>query len=427
MKTITEKAEQWKNKDVSLAQPYIQAVKEIANKNLVFLDIMKIYNWSFNTYLVLLMIMFTSISCYAQYDSIPHDDMNRTYLLHLPTGYDGTNDIPLIVAMHGGFGNAYSIEYQSQLSTKADAENFIVVYPEGVVGGVLNISSWNAGWCCGYASNSNVDDVGFINALLDTLINLYAVDTNRIYATGMSNGGFMSYRLGCELSERIAAIAPVAASMSMVDCNPSRPVPVIDFHSYLDTHIPYYGGIGSGPSNHYNPPQDSVLNVWAENSNCVDLNDTIVHNSEYTFIKWTSCDCNSEVQHYITQDGGHTWPGGVQTTMGDSVSNYISATDLLWSFFQQHSLECSTLSIASEVAEKNRVLVYPNPTNGMLQIQSELDYEQLEISILNVTGQNMFNAKNKTELDIRHLPKGAYFIEINLDGIINMENIIKIE
>ena len=92
-------------------------------------------------------------------------------MLHLPIGYNGSSDIPLIVAMHGGFGNAYSIENQSQLSVKADAENFIVVYPEGVTGGVFNISSWNAGWCCGYASSSNVDDVGFIDALLDTLIN----------------------------------------------------------------------------------------------------------------------------------------------------------------------------------------------------------------------------------------------------------------
>ena len=111
---------------------------------------------------------------------IVHDGMDRTFLLHLPIGYNDSTDIPLIVAMHGGFGNAYSIENQSQLSAKADVENFIVVYPEGVVGGGLNISSWNAGWCCGYASNSNVDDVGFIDALLDTLINLYAVDTNRI-------------------------------------------------------------------------------------------------------------------------------------------------------------------------------------------------------------------------------------------------------
>ncbi len=376
-------------------------------------------------YILFFLLFVSPLFSHAQYDSIPHGGMDRTYLLHLPTGYDGMTELPLVLAMHGGFGNAYSIEYQSKLSIKADTENFIVVYPEGVVGGVLNISSWNAGWCCGYASNSNVDDVGFIDALLDTLINLYAVDTNRIYATGMSNGGFMSYRIGCELSERIAAIAPVAASMSIVDCNPSRPVPVMDFHSYIDTHIPFDGGIGSGPSNHYNPPQDSVLNVWAENSNCVHLNDTIVHNAQYTFITWTSGDCNSEVQHYITQDGGHSWPGGLQTAIGDSVSNYINATDLLWSFFQQHSLECSTLSLHSEPAENNSVLVYPNPTNGIIKIQSDYYDEQMEISVFNLTGQKRFSVKNKTEIDISHLKKGTYFIKIKMNETIIMKRIIK--
>ena len=102
--------------------------------------------------------MFVSIDSYAQYDSISFDGINRSFLLHLPSGYDGASDIPLVIAMHGGFGNAYSLQYQSQLSVKADAENFIVVYPEGLAGGILGISSWNAGWCCGWASNNDIDD-----------------------------------------------------------------------------------------------------------------------------------------------------------------------------------------------------------------------------------------------------------------------------
>ncbi len=392
-----------------------------------YISLMEIHKISFKNYLTVFIIIFTSIYSYAQYDSIPFGGYDRTFLLHLPIGYNGTSDIPLIVAMHGGFGNAYNIENQSQLSAKADAENFIVVYPEGVEGGAFNISSWNAGWCCGYASSSNVDDVGFIDALLDTLINVYSIDTNRIYATGMSNGGFMSYRLACELSDRIAAIAPVAASMSMVSCNPVRPVPVIDFHSYLDTHVPYYGGIGSGPSSHYNPPQDSVLNIWAGTSNCVNLNDTIVDNTQYTFIKWTSCDCTSEIHHYVTQDGGHSWPGGVQTATGDPVSSFINATDLMWSFFQQHTLDCNPSSVTREVIEKRNICVYPNPTNGLLKIHSEIIYTKLEISVFNITGQKIFTVKNQTEIDIRHLTKGVYLIKVKIDGTIKTKRIIKIE
>ncbi len=388
---------------------------------------MGIYKTSFKNYLTVFIILFTSIYSYAQYDSIPFGAYNRTFLVHLPIGYNGASDIPLIIAMHGGFGNAYNIENQSQLSVKADVENFIVVYPEGVKGGAFNISSWNAGWCCGYASSSDVDDVGFIDALLDTLINVYSIDTNRIYATGMSNGGFMSYRLACELSDRIAAIAPVAASMSMVSCNPVRPVPVIDFHSYLDTHIPYNGGVGDGPSSHYNPPQDSVLNVWANTSSCSNLNDTIVDNTQYTFIKWTSCDCTSEIHHYVTQDGGHSWPGGVQTETGDPVSSFINATDLMWSFFQQHTLDCNPLSVMNEGLERNNIEIYPNPTNGLLKIHSEIIYTKLEISVFNITGQKIFTVKNQTEIDIRHLTKGVYLIKVKIDGTIKTKRIIKIE
>ena len=185
-----------------------------------------------NYYLTIFLILMTS-GIFAQYDSIPYDGDYRTYLLHLPSGYTGISDLPLIVAMHGGFGNAYNMETISELSIKADAEHFIVVYPEGVKGGFLNASSWNAGWCCGFASSSNVDDVGFIDSFLNTLIGDYSIDTNRIYATGMSNGGFMSYRLACELSDRIAAIAPVECSMTMTSCTPNRVVPIIHFHSYL--------------------------------------------------------------------------------------------------------------------------------------------------------------------------------------------------
>jgi polyhydroxybutyrate depolymerase len=370
--------------------------------------------------------MFASIYSYAQYDSIPYGSYDRTFLLHLPIGYTGASDIPLIVAMHGGFGNAYNIENQSQLSAKADAENFIVVYPEGVRGGTLNISSWNAGWCCGYASNSNVDDVGFIDALLDTLINLYSIDTNRIYATGMSNGGFMSYRLACELSDRIAAIAPVAASMSMVSCYPVRPVPVIDFHSYLDTNVPYYGGIGSGPSNHYNPPIDSVLNAWSTNNNCMTSNDTIANNAQYSLIKWSNCDCNTEIYYYLTEDGGHSWHGGNQTITGDPVSTYVIATDEMWSFFQQHTLNCNTVSSVNNNLYKKRVNLHPNPINETFTIVTPDNHILLEVTIYDVFGQKLIEKQNQTTIECGRLPTGTYIVEISIDGKSTNERIVKI-
>jgi polyhydroxybutyrate depolymerase len=169
-----------------------------------------------------------------------------------------------------------------------------VVYPDGVPSHI-NIRTWNAGGCCGYAMNNNIDDVGFIDDLLDTLQADFAIDSLRTYATGMSNGGFMSYRLACELSERLAAIAPVAATMTIDVCEPVRAMPVIALHSYLDTSVPYLGGIGDGISGHYNSPMDSVQNAFALRANCTVLNDTIVDDADMTVIRWHDCDCGHEV------------------------------------------------------------------------------------------------------------------------------------
>ena len=368
-----------------------------------------------------------SCSLLAQYDSIPHKGLDRTYLLHLPGGYTGTSPLPLIIAMHGGFGNAYNMQNQSQLSIKADQENFIVVYPEGVKSDVLKISSWNAGWCCGYASSNNIDDVGFINALIDTLVGQYAIDTNRIYATGMSNGGFMSYRLACELSHRIAAVAPVSASMSMADCSPQRAVPIISFHSYLDTSVPYEGGIGDGPSDHYNSPQDSVNNAWAEKNGCTIKNDTIQNNEEYTEIHWSNCTCNAEIHYFITQDGGHSWPGGNATPIGDPASEYISANDLMWEFFQQYTLDCETTFAEDIEVQERNINVFPNPASSILHIQPSGSWKNMALTLFNAQGQELVKTSMQEELDLENIPAGLLFLLIEIDDTLVTRKIIKAE
>jgi polyhydroxybutyrate depolymerase len=365
------------------------------------------------TFLLFGAVLMAPVFVHAQYFSMTFDSYERTYLLHLPTSYTGEEVLPMIIAMHGGFGSADNLQNQSKLSEKADTENFIVVYPEGVKGGVLDIRTWNAGWCCGYASNSNIDDVGFIDAMLDTLIQKYAIDTTRIYAIGMSNGGFMAYRLACELSNRIAAIAPVSASMAMTDCYPSRPVPIIHFHSFLDSNVPYKGGVGDGVSNHYNPPLDSVLNAWATMDNCVVQNDTIMSNSEYTHVAWSGGNCGSEIQLYITEDGGHSWPGGRQTIVGDPVSNYINADDLMWDFFQQYSLDCETTDVLEE-SDQNKVNfeVFPNPTNGNFTITLPDHLNYFAVAIYNSSGKQILKSRDRTTFDISNQPSGIYYVSI---------------
>lgn len=365
------------------------------------------------------------INLFGQYDSLYWDNLNRTYFLHLPEAYTESENFPLVIAMHGGFGSAFNLQNQSMLSDKADDESFIVVYPEGVLGGVNEIRTWNAGWCCGHASFNDIDDIGFINTLLDTLIQYYSVDTNRIYATGMSNGGFLSYRLACELSDRIAAIAPVAASMSMTSCEPTRPVPVLDFHSYLDTNVPLIGGFGTGASSLYSAPLDSVLNAWSQLNSCEISNDTLVDNDQITQIQWSNCECDILVQQVITKDGGHSWPGGNATPLGDPVSEFVNANDLIWDFFQQYSLECTATSM-DNLDETSNVSIYPNPTIDKIYLSNIGAHEDMEMIIYNHLGHQIKVLAGNWELDLSYWPKGNYFLRVRLDDRIFVRKIVKL-
>lgn len=348
----------------------------------------------------------------AQPDTITVGALQRTYTLRLPSTYNGADVMPMVIAMHGGFGSGAQLEEQSGLTEKGEQEGFIVVYPDGVAG-TLNIRTWNAGGCCGYAMNNHIDDVGFINALLDTLIAGHAIDTQRIYATGMSNGGFMSYRLACELSERIAAIAPVSASMTIDVCQPSRPVPVIALHSFLDTSVPYLGGVGDGVSIHYNSPQDSVQTAFALHADCAVLNDTVQNDSALTVVSWRDCDCGQEMLLYMTRDGGHSWPGGTQTVIGDPPSQVISANDLMWEFFTQHPLDCLPTSTATSTHRATLFAVVPQPSTGDLRIIGE---GLVELVVFDTGGRALFHQRHPPadlmHYDLSHLPPGVYAARI---------------
>lgn len=286
----------------------------------------------FNHCLAFIILLFALSGCKkskfdSEYHTLQHDGEKRSYLLHVPNSYDGA-ETSLIIALHGGTGSAKNIEEQSGLPTLSDTEGFILCSPNGLK------KSWNAGGCCGWAERKNADDVGFISKLIDHLLAEYSIDPNRVYITGMSNGGMMSYRLACELSDKVAAIAPVAGTM-VFDCNPSSAVSVIHFHSYEDGNVPFEGGVGDGISDHYNAPVDSVIHFWAEELSC--QSDSMLNNTDFDFWAFSSCNDSSEVQLYVTNDGGHSWPGGVAPReKADDPSAVIDANALMWEFFKQH-------------------------------------------------------------------------------------------
>jgi len=276
--------------------------------------------------------------------SLVFEGRTRTYVLHLPPSYDGQTPMPLVIFLHGGGGNAQSAARNYELSPKADQEGFIVVYPNGT--GILldRVLTWNAGHCCGYALQQNVNDVGFIRALIEKLQKELKIDPRRIYATGISNGGMMSYRLGAELSDIIAGIAPVAGSIGghvtpdsplVVIPTPSQPVSVIAFHGMLDENVPYNGGHGARASS---PRIDlsvaESIAFWVKANGCNPTPTTEISASG-NIVKdiYTGCANDTEVVLYTIVNGGHSWPG---VPGGDRPTKEISATDLLWEFFKRH-------------------------------------------------------------------------------------------
>ena len=226
----------------------------------------------------------------------------------------------------------------SGLNTTADKSGFIVVYPSGT----SPFLTWNAGGFTGKMAEGKADDVAFIGKLLDDLGTVVKVDEKRVYACGMSNGGMMCYRLAAELSDRIAAVAPVAGTIAIEESKPKRPVPVIHFHGTKDTFVPFETAKGKTPAFMKLKGVDDSIQTWVKINGCDEKPKADVlskDGDEMEAIRKTygGGKDGSEVVLIVIEDGGHAWPGMTPPAgfMGKSAKN-VSANDLMWEFFQKH-------------------------------------------------------------------------------------------
>ena len=277
--------------------------------------------------------------------SITFGGVARNFIVYLPSGYNNSGKMPLIFAIHGGSGTPEGMINIANFKPIADRDKFVLVYPEGVQ------KNWNDGRPT-VPNQLGINDVGFFNQMCDYMINNYSVDGKKIYATGISNGGFMSTRLGCELSNRIAAIAVDAATMEAKtiapNCNPGRPVPALYIHGTTDPLVPFLGGqmTAGGTAGGTILSHFQVIEKWVALNGCnttptiTDLPDI---SNDGTTIKqrvYTGGTTGSEVVSYVILNGGHTWPQGYQylnEAIIGKTSQDMNACEVIWTFFKRFS------------------------------------------------------------------------------------------
>ncbi len=354
--------------------------------------------------------------------TLNHDGLTRNYRLYLPSAFqEGANDLPLVFNLHGLGSSALEQEFYTGMKDVAEANNFIVCHPDGID------NSWNVG----FDPNSNIDDVGFIDALIDEIYQQYGFNWKKVYSTGMSNGGYMSYKLACELTDHITAIASVTGSIvppEINSCNPSRAVPTMQIHGTSDSVVPYDGS-------NFAMAQEDLVAWWVNHNGCtsgevvtdvVDMDMT--DNCTAERYEYSSCNDDVKVEFYKITGGGHTWPG-VAIDIPDlgPTNRDFNASETIWEFFNQFELTGTWVS-SENINEAIQWNISPNPFSDYLV----LDIRAMSITyieVFNALGQRVLERFNDQDsnivLDTQNWNKGTYILQANTEKGILTQKIIK--
>ncbi len=304
----------------------------------------------------------------SQRISLEVDGTRREALLRIPPQVKNARlSAPAVIVFHGGGGNAEHAERMSLMSWLADKKGFVAVYPEGTRASAFIGNAWNAGGCCGAPARKKIDDVKFVSLLIDELVANYNVDSKQIYLTGLSNGAMMAYRAGCELSEKVAAIAPIAGQRVDPPCVPKKPLSVIHFHGTDDRCALFGGGscggclgsflgLGKDVSRWDCPAVSSDVAALAKERGCQGERREYFKRGAVTCESYGECPEKAEVVLCSIHGGGHTWPSGtygapfcarkpkgracrkMKLLVGE-INTDIAASEMMLDFFSRHRLK----------------------------------------------------------------------------------------
>jgi polyhydroxybutyrate depolymerase len=336
----------------------------------------------------------------------------RQYLTYVPASYNGSMPVPVVFCLHG-LGDNMNNFYNIGMKFVADTANFIVVVPQALNAPFVG-TAWNSGaGLNGFTLNGSVDDVGFIGAIIDTLIANYNIDQRRVFSCGFSMGGFMSQRLACELNGRIAAVASVAGTIgNTLTCNPGRSVPVCHFHGTADSTI-YYN------DNQYGNDPEEMIEFWAQNNGCnaspsITLLPDIANDgllvSHYVY---DGCNAAGDVELFRVDSAEHVWLGP---------ANDIFYTTEIWKFFMR---QVHADFVSQPELNALSVQLFPNPVSETVFLEIETP---VDVRILDITGRVVYQSyvsQLRSEIDVHNFARGTYTVVLSTErGVERVEKLM---
>lgn len=354
-----------------------------------------------------LLLLFLSFSTAAQQttENIAFGGEVREYIQYVPPVYDGSEPVPIVFCFHG-LGDSMENFYNIGMNFVADTANFIAVFPQALSDDLFNITAWNSGaGYLGFYLNDDVDDVGFVMAMIDTLSAEYNIDPSRIYATGFSMGGFMSNRLACEQTDVFAAVASVAGTVGEgLTCQPAIPIRIAHFHGTTDATVGY-------EQNNFGMSVPEWFSFWQSANECIGtpqedpLPDTADDGYTIDYTRNGACEGGAETVLYTVNGLGHEWL---------TPANDIFYTTEIWRFFLGIQPQLAT-GIASNEAKPLKV--YPNPARDQLTIAlPSSGGNDLSAELINMAGKvfplQLHRNGNRADCTLGGVPTGSYALRV---------------